>query len=141
MFFLANFSYGSSYDSKIVCIQFLWAGAKKYKFSILQCAGLRLPNCMLHRGSLLSFFLDSILIPSLIAHIYEECSHSIMKWKIFSCQNIMLWPFLRQHLASGGLKFQKCPTFINNVKYKKNISKSPHGPSNICLIIHRRQRN
>ena len=27
---------GALYDTKIACIQFLWAGAKKYKFSFLQ---------------------------------------------------------------------------------------------------------
>ena len=38
-FFLQIASKGASYDTKISCIQLLWAGAKIYKFSFLQCAG------------------------------------------------------------------------------------------------------
>ena len=49
LFFCKLLQNGASHETKIGCIRLVWAGAKKYKFSFLLCAGplsFGDPNCL-----------------------------------------------------------------------------------------------
>ena len=50
-------------------------------------------------------------------------------------QNIILWPFLRPHFASGGLQFKKCPTLVLKYKNTAKLLIISRGMSSISQIM------